>query len=566
MDKEIVALAFESDARGVLVPILRDFIRNLRRVRPCTLELTHTIQLPALAYEINDELPTGWLRDCLQRLPSLQSLVVNAVRVFDYGSIKAIQSSQTHTRQHYALRLLDASACVNAIPTALMEAIWALPNLVYLGLSETRGAKDHRVLAQLKTLQNLRILKLARLHLQDAEIEIIAASIGHRVQSLDVRDNDLTDVSARVLTGKCFGDMPEIAEQGRDGGHNAFFEIDDLEGHVRRKLTRSMVGTLSVEDRAGEGLTHLYMARNRLTINGVAALLGKGRLHLLDVGEMPFYSSPDSYGRPDGDEARFLWALGRATVLRYLRITQDVLAGNLGSARGSSQLNPLTDVGPTNPERTTTVNTKSSKAVEATRPCSHSPEKHAKSHLHPLLLPKLRTLVLTDIPSHTTNPRVAQHLAEFIKTGCEQSAHAAQQAEKSYALPPGHSRAAAEREHTLTLFPLETINLEIKQIPVASGSTAMSRNQKPSPSWWEHPTLSTTNDRDSDAFWEAARNDFSFFEDDRDADGGRDEQSDSYRSRGIDTRQPVVDVVSEIARSVAGTARSQHLDICYIAK
>lgn len=551
-----------------MAAIFKVFIRILQRARLCTLELTHTIQLPAVAFEINDELPTGWLRECVQRLPNLQSLIVSGVRVFDYASVKAIHSSQPTSDRQYGLRLLDASACVNAIPTALTDAICAFPNLVYLNLSETRGAKDHRVLAQLKMMQNLRVLKLARLHLQDAEMEVIAVSIGHRVRSLDLRDNGLTNVGAELLATKCFKDFPELSEQVGEDGHDYFFEVEDLEGHVRTKLTRSMVGRLSVENRLGDGVTHLYISGNRLTIKGIAALLKPGRLNLLDVGEMPFYPSQNSSGRYDGDDARLVSRLERAKGLKHLRISHEILT-LLEYAEASLHLHAPTGVGPANPEHDTTRDTKISDVVEASGSTSNSSEKYPKWRLHPLVLSKLRTLTLTGIASHTTNATIAQRLVEFTKFCCQQSTHAAQQAEETYALPPGRSRVVAKREYALSLFPLERINLEIEQITLTTGSTVTMLEQKPSSSWWQHPTLSTTDDRDSDAFWEAARNDFSFFEDEQDADDAARAASQGRVGPSDDVpmaSEPAVDVVREIASSAAGTPRSRHFDIRYIVK
>ncbi|KAH8696852.1 hypothetical protein GQ44DRAFT_666124 [Phaeosphaeriaceae sp. PMI808] len=123
--------------------------------------------------------------------------------------------------------------------------------------------------------------------------------------------------------------------------------------------------------------------------------------------------------------------------------------------------------------------------------------------LHPNMLPKVHTLVLTDVPSSTRDVKVINRLIQYITDAAEEASIARQRAERTYVLPPGRCRAVAEREHAHSLFSLRRIVLEMAPPRAAP--------KKVSTSWRAYPTKSSTEDADSEAFWEAATYDFSFF-------------------------------------------------------
>jgi hypothetical protein len=126
-----------------------------------------------------------------------------------------------------------------------------------------------------------------------------------------------------------------------------------------------------------------------------------------------------------------------------------------------------------------------------------------ENRLHPSMLPKVHTLVLTDVPASTNNKEVIHRIIQYIKDAAEEASIARQRAEHTYALPPGRTRAIAEREHAHSLFAFQRLVLEIASPKVAI--------KKVSTSWRSYPTKSSTEDADSEAFWEAATQDFSFF-------------------------------------------------------
>ena len=204
----------------------------------------------------------------------------------------------------YGLRLLDASYCLNTTALGLAEAFKHFPALAYLDLSRTAPARDVSVLSTLRHMPHLQVLKLRRLHLRDEDIDILAEAIGCTIRSLDLRDNQLTDQSVRILLEKCFKSPKEAAliqqqmqssitgDWPSNSGPRIGLELHpDYQGyrqdeHVRRSLTTGFVSHLGIESVCGTGLTHLYISGNRLTVEGVSGLIRSKRLLVLDVGTL----------------------------------------------------------------------------------------------------------------------------------------------------------------------------------------------------------------------------------------------------------------------------------------
>ena len=151
----------------------------------------------------------------------------------------------------------------------------------------------------------LQILKIRNIQLRDENMEVLADAIGLRVRSLDIRDNKITDTSVRTLLSKCVHTTRDIqASQSRTSrGLNGAGEEDwpsgvarpdshllnefrgeDIDERFLRRLTQGVVDRLPSEDLPSTGLTHLYIANNFITVEGVASLLKSQNLHLLDAG------------------------------------------------------------------------------------------------------------------------------------------------------------------------------------------------------------------------------------------------------------------------------------------
>ena len=291
---------------------LTRFKRTLRRVRASVRGLTHTLHLPPALSEIYGGPHASWLRDVLEYLPNLQSLIVTKLPFFDHHSLVALRTVSNARRLSneerselptFGLKLLLASSEPNTTWQGLQIAISRFPSLVYLDLSYTKPARDANVLAALGGLYDLQALKLRGIGLRDGEAEVLANSIGIRVRLLDVRDNLLTDMAVRSLMQACFlppDQNPNAAQLntrrvedwpiGMAPGPD-FFSLDTLRGEeldreLLKQLTNPLTGRLAFEDIPHRGLTHLYIANNQLSVEGLSSLLKSARLHILDGGSV----------------------------------------------------------------------------------------------------------------------------------------------------------------------------------------------------------------------------------------------------------------------------------------
>ncbi|KAF2203128.1 hypothetical protein GQ43DRAFT_367555 [Delitschia confertaspora ATCC 74209] len=705
---------FGSQNDTVYVALTR-FKRTLFWARLSVRELTHTLHLPPAHAEIYGGPHSDWLRDILERLPCLQCLIVNRLPFFDHTSLHTLRHSSpwwksTHQEAFplYGLRFMDASGCSNATPTGLVEALPHFPELVSLDLSQTNAAKDYLVFEKFKLLRNLRVLKLRALGLTDSDFTVVATSIGTRVRSLDVSENHLTDSSIRLLLHYCIKNSRTSTRVGQSvlGSFEEplsprdldIFGTEHLDRHLRKKLTRGFLGRLTIEDADSLGITHLYLSKNSITVEGISGLLRSKRLQVLDVGALPrtihkpfdiTTDEPEETFSLPGAEKLIPSLAGEASQrLTYLRINHAVITENgppdvsplpraemQGSAAvykstnaqeleitvprlreldalssavyevpgdathpaelpatepramsqqpwkaNSPQAKKVTRVENPGPSRVPAVqiipepqmikrgsvyapepvfpdgplprtglnleasggfipmynslNNQSSLPLDEQSSSSRSYRNsihHAEDlrsrlelrqanerHLHPGMLPKVRTLVLTDVPPTTHRLDIVQRLIQFIKDCAEETEIARIRAKSTYELPPGRSRVVAEKEYARTLFALRRIVLEFappKETP-----------KKITTSWRQYPTKSSTEDTDSEAFWEAATHDFSFFGDEEcgvpDAEPDRQmpiaamnglilaSEMDSRptpQAREEEIRQtPIYDVVSEI--------------------
>jgi hypothetical protein len=234
---------------------------------------------------------------------------VNGLPFFDHASLLTLRHASvwwqsTHPAIYpvFGLRLLDASCCSNVTSSGLAEALPHFPDLVSLDLSKTLAAKDATVLTKLAHLRNLRVLKLRGLGLKDADLSLVASAVCVRLRSLDVSDNNLTDVSARLLLEHCLKEaslesrairspFPPV-QNGRPAGEVGTYAIENLDSHLRKKLTGGFVGSLAVEEARDVGITHLYISNNNITVEGVSGLVRAARLQVLDVGTLPVVVGP----------------------------------------------------------------------------------------------------------------------------------------------------------------------------------------------------------------------------------------------------------------------------------
>ena len=351
----------ENDA--VFVALTR-FKRTLRKARASVRALTHTLHLPPALSEIYGGPNREWLRDVLEYLPNLQSLIVNKLPFFDHQSVLALRTPSNRRRSLddddddipvYGLKLLLAAHEPNATASSIAAGLPCFQALVYLDLSYTTPARDAAVLSSMGNLYDLQVLKLKGVGLRDGEAEVLANSIGIKVRLLDLQDNLLTDMAVRSLMQACF--LP--SRDGMNGSRNnnrqvedwpvgiapgpELFSLDtlrseDLDHELLKQLTNPLTGRLAFEDIPHRGLTHLYISDNNLSVEGISSLLQSQRLHFLDAGSVDSvktiartrsFSSPTGYHDkvqyPGAEKLVPILAKFAAKNLTYLRIDHAVV-------------------------------------------------------------------------------------------------------------------------------------------------------------------------------------------------------------------------------------------------
>jgi Leucine-rich repeat (LRR) protein len=286
------------------------FKRLLPRARLDVRRLAHTLHIPPAEQEFYGGPQAGWLRDILDRLPSLQALIVSNLSFFDHQSLQNIhQSSKApiENSTNYPLRLLSASECSNTTASSLVSALLHFPGLIYLDLSGAQGSRNHHVLHQIGLLSELQILKLRNCGLRDDDIEYLKFS--NRLRSLDVSQNFLTEKGIAMITERLpaakpirIRDSDSIMTMSssrspyprRYSGIPLPLQVldDGLESFVVDRLTSGHDGHLTIEEGLPPNFTHLYLASNYLTIDDINRLKQHPSLQYLDCGFLNLSNRP----------------------------------------------------------------------------------------------------------------------------------------------------------------------------------------------------------------------------------------------------------------------------------
>ena len=301
---------------------LTRFKRTLQIARLLVRSLTHTVHLPPAHAEIYNGPHADWLRDILERLPNLQSLIVRGLPFFDHSALQALKYKRPNHNDEeglpsgvvelpasaglsfqrpadfipsFGLRLLDASRCPNVTSSSLAQGLGRFEGLLYLDLSFTYPARDPIVLSTLRRFTGLQVLKLRGISLSDEALAVLGPAIARKVRSLDIRDNHVSDRGVRTLLDECFtvtGSENNILDSGQRSPAllpymgTEMLEIyqgENFESFLRSGFTGRFVGRLAIEDAPEGGITHLYIADNALSVEGVSGLVRSGRLHVLDA-------------------------------------------------------------------------------------------------------------------------------------------------------------------------------------------------------------------------------------------------------------------------------------------
>lgn len=563
----------------------------------------------------------------------------------------ALRSSKSPTQ--YNIRLLRADHEPNTTSAGLAETLLRFPLLTYLDFSYTTSARDPGVLSSLSQLEHLQVLKLRGIGLKDPDAEFLANAIGKRVRVLDLRNNMLTDMAVRSLLQASFlspnqqlqqprhlrrtGTSPDpVIQSALRGIGSDFLRSPSLDEQYLKFLASQVTRHPWVDYLPYAGITHLYIANNNISVEGVAALLASSSLYALDAGtvksadlihkqaqSLNHWKCPGAeklvpnLGKFAGDKLTYFRAhhavLTAEPPLKDFGPTSEFLP-ELGTSEVSPEAEldaseeariyelpeeeaPIYELADTSlAESTSTVAStstvrdqkmaalyqdKSSPTVRrgsafapeviqtmpdgdiiepvycespsnidplqtlpfcsspvssddpraqriqellAKRPRNQSlPLRGGKEsrfpYLHPSHISHCETLVLTDIPSHIPpNSPILYTLTRFITACSNEALLATLQAGSDYSLPPGQDRYQAEQQRSRSLFGLRRIILEVTDTShrLISWKPANQRNGT---------TISSTGDRDSEALWAAATDDFSFFGDEEcgipDSDPGK---------------------------------------------
>ncbi|MCJ1229088.1 hypothetical protein MMC12_005753 [Toensbergia leucococca] len=130
--------------------------------------------------------------------------------------------------------------------------------------------------------------------------------------------------------------------------------------------------------------------------------------------------------------------------------------------------------------------------------------------LLPGMLPNLRTLVLVGVPCYDDSYRVIDTLIHFIRDCAAETELADIQASLQPKILHLPGRTQSTQSGRLSeIFALRCIVLEMAP---PNSSLRRETNFTPQASKFAHRTKSSTEDMDSEAFWSASTNDFSFFD------------------------------------------------------
>jgi hypothetical protein len=269
------------------------FKRGLKRARYEVRSLTHTLHIPPARPEFYDGPQQGWLRDCLDGLPFLQSLKVSGVAFFDHEALRTVRRSSTGGWERkksltsevpvsYGLRLLVACGCENTTTASLTAALANFPHLMYLDLSSTTGVRNHSVLGQITCLEHLQVLKLKNCGLRDDDMQYLRFSDTNVLRSLDIRDNHLTDVGISTCLKGLTIALQFQTKSDRESWHIS--KGEGFEALVESHLTTGFAHRAFIEDHLPIGLSHLYVAGNDFSIEGLTQILNSQTLRILDCG------------------------------------------------------------------------------------------------------------------------------------------------------------------------------------------------------------------------------------------------------------------------------------------
>ncbi|RKF58810.1 putative leucine rich repeat domain-containing protein [Erysiphe neolycopersici] len=433
--------------------------RMLPEIRIEVRRLMHTLHIPS-----NQVLPlevsrSGWLIGFLKYLPNLQSLIVSNLSTFDHGSLMAL--GRRILPANNSLKFLDASNCINTTAQGLSNALSNLPNLIYLDLSASQGVRGSNVLSQISYFSFLRVLKISRCGLKDDNIKSLFFS--SKLSSLDISGNFLTERGVEILLDKLPENPPAYKtmrysshdnSQYRYAGSSLSMKVshEGVETFVVRRLTSDMNAYLQIEEGLPLNFNHFNLASNDLSINSLCRIYGFNHyLQHLDIGTLKLNRLSMQDNRvfkykeePDVELIDSEFFSATFENLRSLRIHHSIITSNPFSQKLinsqyiekaaftilSDEVVESESVDDLQVKLKSTIASSIGKAYQKQpkifQPLNASPhqynlvqddtiESRHPGRFQPQLLPNIRSLTLTGIPSHVCDIRIPDTINLFIR-------------------------------------------------------------------------------------------------------------------------------------------------------
>ncbi|KAF3927012.1 hypothetical protein ABW20_dc0110660 [Dactylellina cionopaga] len=387
----------EKNPLGVSTNAFLLFLKALPRAPPSTRSGVHTLNLEKCLASIYTSLPDTWFSNLLVLLPELRRLLLPGISFLNHGSLLSRPSIKGYL-PHQNLYHLNISSLTNTTSKSLVALFTNLtPELKVLDLSRTNSAGHPDVLRAIGSqLRNLRSLKLRWLKLSDGAISLLARGLQVRIERLDVTGNLLTDAVASDLLDWCF--MPPEFEVAVDNNNSG----SDIRIPTVHESDEESDAEFGDEE---EWLTAKKLQRRETRSLGISLPDAYGNIPPAagDKGLMHLHVSNNkitSYG---------IWKLLNSTRLRTLD------CGTIQPRQPSaySRRKAIKEV-------TTAITYYGFRKLRNLRidPDALLINKYSGCEEADLLdiskLPRLKTLALTNIPSSTTDTSFVRSLTKFL--------------------------------------------------------------------------------------------------------------------------------------------------------
>lgn len=502
-------------------------------MRPAIRNLTHTFDFskPSFNVRISEVVKSQWLRDLLDLLPSLQSLVLSNGSLIGHQQLLAINTPSLPSSSDpvvYPLRLLDLSSNNNLTSQSVTSVLQNFPELIYLDLSTWTGARGADVLRQIGSLSQLRVLRLSRCGIRNSDVRSIV--IPTSLLSLDVSFCWLTHVGLSILLEKFPKDsyrapssrrLPRISAKD---DHGRIFS-----GNLHRFVAREMKSqqTIDITLDLPDHFCELNVEGNEITVGDIINTFSNTTLDHMECGTLSMAQS-QSVTVAGASELHYHPRVGiqhlNARIftkafqyLRSLRIHHSMVTDYIfGPGKDFKQDGTLADFMMTEDiERLTGSDfVESASAIQSLANVRKSftklrvsrLERRAIARFQPLLLPNLKILALTDVPTRTTMDSTIQSILVLIQELAE---------EENFARIEhlGWSQPPEEAPHwtLLSRSPLKLRTLILETALDEARANARHNQDSYQAAMSKKLTRSTVEDADADGFVEASEKDFSFF-------------------------------------------------------